>query len=104
MILPLWIACQVSKLPDDTGTTWDPDAPLAERCFDGFGDPENGDLPQYDGFDPVVPRHCEGTDHQQIDALDRVVFVGDSITTGTFPTPEAGYYRNLLLADLDAKF
>jgi lysophospholipase L1-like esterase len=88
--------------PTETGTTtWDPDAPLAERCFDGFGDAGIGPVPEYDALGPVVPRHCSGTDHQDIDDLDRVVFFGDSITAGTPPTPESGYYRNLLVAALE---
>jgi hypothetical protein len=85
-------------------TTWDPDAPLSERCFAGLGDPDNGAVPQYDAYEPVVPRHCVGTDHQEIEALDRVVFLGDSITAGTPPTPADGVYRELLTASLQADF
>lgn len=101
-----WLACVGTEAPADPAatTTWDPDAPLAERCFAGSGDPASGDLPEYDAFGPVVPRHCQGTDHQQITTLDRVVFLGDSITTGTPPTPTEGYYRNLLVADLEERF
>ncbi len=107
-MLVVWMAaCRTGEAPadpSDPGTPWDPNAPLSERCFQGFGDPANGDLPDYDAFGPVVPQHCQGTDHQDITALDRVVFLGDSITTGTYPTPEEGYYRNLLVADLSETY
>lgn len=103
----MWLllsACRaVSEDQDPPATDWDPNAPLAERCFSGMGDPSQGDLPDYDPFGPVVPKHCQGTDHQEIRDLDRVVFLGDSITTGTPPTPEEGFYRNLLVAGLEAE-
>jgi lysophospholipase L1-like esterase len=99
-------ACRSVTPPDADvvpQTTWDPDAPLAERCFPEVGDPSAGALPQYDAYGPEVPRHCLGTDHQTVTDLDRVVFLGDSITAGTWPTPEAGYYRNLLVSGLEAQ-
>lgn len=101
MLLTL-LACADRPTEPTTGptSTWDPDAPLAERCFDGLGDPANGAVPQYDAFGPEVPRHCAGTDHQDVQRLDRIVFLGDSITTGTPPTPTYSYYRNLLVDSL----
>lgn len=97
------LGCSDPSTPEPaTDDGWDPNAPLSERCFPGQGDPASGDLPQYDVFDPVVPRHCAGTDAQDITHLDRVVFLGDSITTGTPPTPEGGFYRTWLLQDLEA--
>lgn len=103
-MLPLLAACtSPATTPPGPTTTWDPDAPLAERCFEGLGDPANGAVPEYDAFGPEVPRHCMGTDHQDVDDLDRVVFLGDSITTGTPPTPIEGYYRSLLLAALEER-
>jgi lysophospholipase L1-like esterase len=98
----LLAACHSPQdLDPEPSSTWDPDAPLAERCFADVGDPSQGALPQYDTFGPEVPRHCMGTDHQAIGDLDRVVFLGDSITAGTWPTPEGGYYRNLLVRGLE---
>ncbi len=41
---------------------------------------------------------------QSIDAMQRVVFVGDSITAGTPPTPTAGYYRSVLVGALVERF
>ncbi|MCA9542141.1 MAG: hypothetical protein KC620_24760, partial [Myxococcales bacterium] len=51
------------------------------------------DGPDYDQFHGIIGAHCEGTNHQQIDDIERVVFVGDSITVGTPPNDPATYYR-----------
>jgi lysophospholipase L1-like esterase len=92
--------------PDrDPGPRLDP-APrtLVERCFPTSASAELGPVPDYSAFDLPVPAHCAGTGFQRIADLDRVVFVGDSITAGTPPTPEPLYYRNLLVAQLEAAF
>lgn len=73
-----------------------------ERCFAASASAANGPVPDYGAFDLVVPDHCAGTGFQTIASLDRVVFAGDSITAGTPPTPETLYYRNLLVAQLEA--
>jgi lysophospholipase L1-like esterase len=62
------------------------------------------DGPNYDQFTPVVGSHCMGTNHQDISGVERVVFVGDSVTVGTPPTLSADYYRSKLAASLAAKF
>jgi lysophospholipase L1-like esterase len=62
------------------------------------------DGPNYDQFTPVVGSHCMGTNHQDITGVERVVFVGDSVTVGTPPTLSADYYRSKLAASLAAKF
>jgi hypothetical protein len=77
---------------------------LLERCFPTGASGEGGPVPDYTPYDLQVPDHCAGTGLQQIDQLDRVVFVGDSITTGTPPTPAPLYYRNLLVAQLEAHY
>jgi lysophospholipase L1-like esterase len=64
-------------------------------CFSDFGDPDKS-FPKYDGYAAVVAEHCGGTDHQDIEGVERLVFLGDSVTAGTPPTPEEGYYRNLV--------
>jgi len=100
--------------PADATPPWLlPDAPpssmpdagpgIRERCFPDLGDPSLG-VPDYDQFGPVVGSHCAGTNHQEIAQVERVVFLGDSITQGTPPTPSAGYYRNLLAESLRARF
>lgn len=74
-------------------------------CFDGVfanGNPNLG--PDYDQFMPTVGSHCRGTNHQQIDGIERVVFLGDSVTVGTPPTLSGDFYRARLADMLAAKF
>lgn len=62
------------------------------------------DGPNYDQYSPVVGSHCMGTDHQDITGVERVVFLGDSITVGTPPTGSNDFYRAKLADALVAKF
>ncbi|MCB9780667.1 MAG: SGNH/GDSL hydrolase family protein [Alphaproteobacteria bacterium] len=119
MLLALLLAC--SSGPSSTGDTgasatdagsgadsgavdsWDPSLPISERCFAGIGDAAAG-FPDYDQFGAVVPYHCQGTDHQDIDGIEKVVFLGDSVTAGTPPTPSDEYYRVLLAERLTERF
>lgn len=84
----------------------EPDAgPLtAAACFDGLFSGELTAGPDYDQFGPIIGSHCMGTDHQRIERVERVVFVGDSVTVGTPPHDPAVYYRNVLAARLAARF
>jgi len=92
------VACARGE-PEDT---WD-DLSIRDRCFPGLGDEEKG-LPDYDRFDPVVGRHCSGTDHQDIAGVEQVVFLGDSVTVGTPPTTEVEFYRTRLVRMLEERF
>jgi hypothetical protein len=76
---------------------------VRENCFSDVGD-ANSSAPEYDQFDPVVGRHCSGTNHQDIAGIEKVVYLGDSITEGTWPTLEEDFYRNQLTGMLDAQF
>jgi len=58
----------------------------------------------YDQFSPTIGEHCKGTDHQQIEGVEKVVFLGDSITQGTFPTSASDYYRTVLGNTLGERF
>ncbi len=58
----------------------------------------------YDAYGPVVGAQCFGTAHQAISGIERVVFLGDSVTVGTLPAGSGDYYRNLLADDLAAAF
>lgn len=98
----LILGCSPDEPRDTTTDTYDPNAPIAERCFGDLG--PDAILGDYDALGAVVPRHCQGTDHQDIADIGRVVFLGDSITAGTPPTPPEEYYRELLVADLEARF
>jgi lysophospholipase L1-like esterase len=60
--------------------------------------------PDYDQYSPTIGNHCKGTNHQDITGVERVVFLGDSVTAGTPPTPAADFFRTVLGAQLSAKF
>tara|TARA_B100000925_G_C21984342_1_gene463837 strand:+ start:123 stop:1304 length:1182 start_codon:yes stop_codon:yes gene_type:complete len=66
-----------------------------ELCFADIDTPEfNG--PDYDQFTPVIGSHCAGTQHQDFENIERVVFIGDSVTMGSPPTLSQDFYRNKL--------
>lgn len=81
-------------------------APTVANCFQGvFVNQSSVDLgPNYDQFGPVVGSHCKGTNHQDIRGVERVVFLGDSVTVGTPPTLSQDYYRSRLAARLATHF
>ncbi len=58
----------------------------------------------YDGLDLPIGSHCMGTNIQDIEDIDRVVFLGDSVTVGTPPTATGDYYRNILADALADRF
>lgn len=76
----------------------------AAACFAGqfVNEPELG--PDYDQFNPTVGSHCNGTNHQDIVDVERVVFLGDSVTVGTPPTLAQDYYRVKLAGDIAQKY
>lgn len=90
--------------PEATDVSTEPETPppaLLQICFPLFDDPE-AIGPEYDYLGPVIADHCHGTNHQDIDNVKKVVFLGDSVTVGT-PNVEhllsidnQHFYRNLL--------
>jgi len=82
-----------------------PDAPRSaiETCFPPPADPSKPH-PNYDQFQPIVNSACTGTNYQAISGVERVVFLGDSITTGTPPTLPTAYYRSLVASEMRARF
>ena len=60
--------------------------------------------PNYDQFQPIVNADCTGTNYQDISGVERVVFLGDSITTGTPPTLPTEIYRTLVGNEMRARF
>ncbi len=95
--------------PDGAQTDARPPRPdmapqTASECFaNAFVEPaELG--PDYDQFDPVVGTHCFGTDHQDIENVERVVFVGDSVTVGTPPQAAPQFYRSILADRMAVRF
>jgi lysophospholipase L1-like esterase len=83
----------------------DPDAQLSpiETCFPPPADASKPH-PNYDQFHPTVNSQCTGTNNQDISGVERVVFLGDSITTGTPPTLPTEIYRTLVSNEMRAKF
>ena len=87
-----------SAEPQDTGEP----GPTFETCFADIDDGGTG--PNYAQFGHTVGSHCYGTDHQDIAGVERVVFLGDSVTVGTPPTADAEFYRNVLADELASKY
>jgi lysophospholipase L1-like esterase len=79
----------------------------AAQCFTAeFPNAPVGLGPNYDQFDPVIGSHCKGTNMQDIKGVQRVVFLGDSITVGTPPTDlnPSAVYRAILAQKLATLF
>jgi hypothetical protein len=74
----------------------------ATSCFKDLTGSITG--PDYDKWKPVLAKSCAGTHHQTITGIEKVVFLGDSVTAGTPPTLPADFYRNRLTSDLKKRF
>lgn len=74
----------------------------AADCFKDLAGPVIG--PDYDQFKPTIGKSCAGTHHQNIAGVQKVVFLGDSVTVGTPPTPPGEYYRLRLEPTLKQRF
>ncbi len=79
-----------------------PPLTVAECYADDFVNPTIS--LDYDQFGPVVGSHCLGTNHQDITGVERVVFLGDSVTVGTPPTLSSDYFRSQVADALASKF
>lgn len=83
------------------GTT--PPPPLtASECFKNLTGAVPG--PDYDKLKPTIAPSCAGTHHQTITNVEKVVFLGDSVTVGTPPTLPNDFYRMRLEDKLKTKF
>ena len=60
--------------------------------------------PNYNDYDVELGSHCNGTNQQDITGIERVVFVGDSVTVGTPPTGAGDFYRSLVADELAVLF
>lgn len=79
-----------------SSSTGDAPPTTFEECFEGQFVNEPTLLPNYDQYRPVIGSHCVGTNHQDITNVERVVFLGDSITVGSRPTlPQQAYRARL---------
>lgn len=80
-----------------------PDIPpsIFQVCFPYIDDP-TALGPVYDPLEPVIGSHCQGTNHQDIEGVEKVVFLGDSVTVGSpnlahlLSIDNNHFYRNLL--------
>ena len=91
--------------PADAGV--DAGVLTASACFDGeYHHPTATLGPDYDQYSPKLGSHCRGTNHQSITGIQRVVFLGDSVTVGTPPTNlnASAVYRAILAKKLAMKF
>ncbi len=79
--------------PAPAPTTPAPKVPLtAAECFKTLKGSITG--PDYDKLKPTIAPSCAGTHHQSIKGVERLVFLGDSVTTGTPPTLPNDIYRS----------
>ncbi len=76
----------------------------AEACFAGAYATMPPVAPDYAPFMPTIGSHCLGTNHQDITGIERVVFLGDSVTVGTPPTLSGDVYRARLADSLASRF
>jgi lysophospholipase L1-like esterase len=93
----------VVQMPMDAA----PDVMSAESptaCLYRGGPPKPASAPDYDRFSPTINASCTGTNHQLVRGIEKVVFLGDSITAGTPPTPGSEFYRARLEALLRGEF
>ena len=109
-LIALTAACAAPKPKtsdiQDTGEgppAWDDSLTIKENCFADVGEGVES-FGIYDRFNPVVGTHCAGTHHQDIHSVEKLVFLGDSITAGTWPTQERDFYRTQLTALLETRF
>ncbi len=72
---------------------------------DCFADIQDGLIVwDYDVQGITTGSHCHGTNHQDIQGIERIVYLGDSIMNGTPPTPSAEFVRTQLDTALKTKF
>lgn len=87
----------------DGGTTGGGVTPV-DCLLEGFVNPDAAIQLDYAQFGPVIGSHCKGTNHQDIIDIERVVFLGDSVTVNTPPTGPGDGYRAQLADALVERF
>ncbi len=113
-----------SQTPDETGvatgdtgtaggSSGDPDSsddgdstgePGGVECIDAQFVNGGSPGPDYSEFGITLGSHCQGTNHQDITEIERVVFLGDSVTVGTPPTGSTDFYRSIVADELATMF
>lgn len=66
----------------------------------------NGPPPgvDYAELELTIGSHCDGSNYQEIEGIERVVFLGDSVTVGTPPAGAGDFYRSIVADELAMKF
>jgi len=96
-----------SGTPDgatDAGADADAGPLTATRCFADAYTSTPPVAPDYESFMATIGSHCFGTNHQDITGVERVVFLGDSVTVGTPPSLTAQFYRSIVADGLVSRF
>jgi lysophospholipase L1-like esterase len=94
---------RASPTPAPTSTSAPtPGAMTVKQCFQNLTGKIAG--PDYDKFGPKVGKHCSGTQHQQIAGVQKLVFLGDSITKGTPPSLPNQFYSQLVAGEVKKLF
>jgi len=88
---------------DDTTTTADTGSP-GIACIDAPFVNGGSPVGNYAESGATIGAHCQGTDHQDIADIERVVFIGDSVTVGTPPTGSGDFFRSILAQSLATQF
>ena len=83
-------------------TTGEEELPLA--CLDEQFVSGSSPGPKYGHLDIQIGSHCKGTNNQDITDIERVVFLGDSVTVGTPPSLPEDSYRAQLADELAMQF
>jgi len=93
----------LDSAPQDTGAPpYDPSQSLAANCWSDINSAAAG-FPDYEALG-MVPGSCSGSSHQSIGTVERLVFLGDSVTAGTPPTLEDDVYRAVLTRAMQERF
>ena len=99
---PFLAACSNTETEEFHPSTIETLQTTYATCFphivEGFGNPYT-DIDNY----PLEPT-CSGTKRQDFASVEHVVFLGDSITVGTYPTPNDDFYRSILANQLAAHY
>lgn len=87
---------------DDTTDTGEEELSLA--CLDEQFATGIAPGAKYGHLDIQIGSHCKGTNNQDITDIERVVFLGDSVTVGTPPSLPEDSYRAQLADELAMQF
>lgn len=97
-------AADMSATDTDTDTATDTGEPGGVACIDDQYVNGGSPGPDYSEYDVELGSHCQGTNQQDITEIERVVFIGDSVTVGTPPTGAAAFYRSIVANELADMF